>query len=318
MTTKTLPFITPLFLAIIAFDCGQLAAQTPADSEKGQAQFKRLDKDGDGNVSAAEANGVKKDIRYQETPGVEAVDQSLDIYAPENAQKAPVMIYVHGGSWSKGDKAHVDAAPKFFNKAGWIFVSINYRLLPAGKHPHNIQDVASAVAWVHSHIAEHGGDPSKIFLFGHSAGAHLVALLATDDRRLKEAGKDLSILRGVIPLDTNAYNLPELVKTTGAFYGQIFGSDPDTLRDASPYAHVASGKGIPPILLFHSGTGAEQRSAQGKAFLAKLREAGVNAELVPSLEQTHGDINRQLGTPGDMVTEAAWKFLNASSKESKQ
>jgi acetyl esterase/lipase len=299
--------------------------------------FKNLDRDGNGVISPDEFTAhmnarrgknadnapataapqppeIAKhaDIRYAETPGVEANSQSLDIYAPKNAKNLPVMIYVHGGAWQGGDKRSLAAAPGSFNGQGFVFVSVNYRLLPEGKHPNNVADVARAIAWVHDHIAQYGGDPSQLFLYGHSAGAHLVALVATDERHLKAAGKSLAILKAVIPLDTNAYDIPKLTADKGEknLYAQAFGSDPAAQKDASPLAHVAPDKGIPPMLVFHSGSGSGSRDEQGKAFVAALKKAGCDAALIASLEQSHADINRQFGTPGDMVTEAAVKFVN--------
>lgn len=97
---------------------------------------------------------------------------------------------------------------ELFTGQGWLFISANYRLVPEGKHPNNVQDVASAIAWAHEHAAEHGGDPARVFIMGHSAGCHLVALVATDHRRLEQAGGSLDIVKGVVALDTHAYNLP--------------------------------------------------------------------------------------------------------------
>ncbi|MBU6303224.1 MAG: carboxylesterase family protein [Verrucomicrobia bacterium] len=101
------------------------------------------------------------DIRYANTPDVEAKSQSLDVYAPKDAKAAPVIIFIHGGGWRNGDKSNpaVGSQPAaHFCAEGFVFVSMNHRLTPAGKHPANIQDVAKAVAWVHNHIAEHGGE----------------------------------------------------------------------------------------------------------------------------------------------------------------
>lgn len=101
------------------------------------------------------------DIRYANTPDVEAKSQSLDVSAPKDAKAAPVIIFIHGGGWRNGDKSNpaVGSQPAaHFCAEGFVFVSMNHRLTPAGKHPANIQDVAKAVAWVHNHIAEHGGE----------------------------------------------------------------------------------------------------------------------------------------------------------------
>jgi acetyl esterase/lipase len=122
----------------------------------------------------AQAGVVKTDISYGDHPL-----QKLDLYLPDAPSKAPVMVYIHGGGWAKGDKAAVGLKPAFFNGKGWIFVSVNYRLLPEGKHPANVGDVALALAKVHDQVAEKGGDPGKLFVMGHSAGAHLAALVAT-------------------------------------------------------------------------------------------------------------------------------------------
>src|SRR4030095_10355295 len=140
-------------------------------------------------ASDAEQMVTTLNVRYAETPGVEAGAQSLDIYAPKAAQKLPVIVYIHGGGWGKGDKREVGAKPQFFTSAAWLLVSINYRLLPAGKHPANVEDVAKALAWVHSNIARHGGDPARLFVMGHSAGAHLAALGAAAEGCPPRPGK---------------------------------------------------------------------------------------------------------------------------------
>jgi hypothetical protein len=118
------------------------------------------------------------------------------------------------------------------------------------KHPVLIQDVARAVAWVHDHAAEHGGDAAQLFLTGHSAGAHLVALLGTDAKRLAEHGKPLSILRGVIPLDSAAMDIREVAasdRRPDSPYRAAFGDEPAGWADASPIVHAANGKGLPPF-----------------------------------------------------------------------
>src|SRR5262245_14602787 len=128
---------------------------------------------------------------------------SLDVYVPDPSEPAaappPVMVWVHGGGLRMSDKvASKDLGPKpeyFTTKLGYVFVSVNYRLLPEGRYPVNVQDVGNALAWVHSHIAEFGGDPEQMFLMGHSAGAGLVGQVATDGTFVRNAGKDLGILK---------------------------------------------------------------------------------------------------------------------------
>ncbi|MEB3186738.1 MAG: alpha/beta hydrolase, partial [bacterium] len=142
--------------------------------------------------------------------------QKLDVYGSRvTSMRRPVVVYVHGGGWRMGDKAHqmVDK-PAYFNAQGYVFVSINYRLadpaLPVGKrpmHPDQVRDVASSLGWVRSNIARYGGDPSRIALIGHSAGAHLAALVASNPRFLNELRFPFSSLKGVIANDTASYDL---------------------------------------------------------------------------------------------------------------
>jgi len=255
-------------------------------------------------------------VRYAEAPGVTAGAQSLDIYAPKGGLKLPVLVYVHRGSWSGGDNRAVGAKPEFFTSAGWAFVSINYRLLPEGKHPTNVEDAAHALAWARSNIAKYDGDSTRLFVMGHSAGAHLAALVATDERHLEAAGKSLDIFKGAIPLDTNVYDLPTLMKVGAEVYKKVFSDDLQVWRDASLYYHVVSGKKLPPFLIFYScGTGvtgeAEVRAEQAEAFFSALREAGASADVFDASDRTHSEIDEWFGKPDDRVTARAMGFLNS-------
>jgi arylformamidase len=218
---------------------------------------------------------------------------SLDIYVNEPVEPgSPVMVWVHGGGFRVGDKASskdLASKPEYFtNKLGYILVSINYRLLPEGEYPRNVQDVADALAWVHSNIGEFGGDPGQIFLMGHSAGAQLVAQVATDASFLKNAGKDLSILKGVIANEGN-YDFPA-------------GANPT----------LAGQHNIPPFLFLavKGGSTLIQNSEQQANGLADaLRKAGVSAVVVPLDHVQHFGANERLGQPGDITTAALERFL---------
>src|SRR5262245_7447244 len=124
-------------------------------------------------VSGAHAQDVRRDIPY----GDKAERQVLDVYAPKGAKDLPVVFWIHGGGWQTGDKKEVQIKPQAFNDKGFVFISTNYRLLPAVDMGTLIRDVAKAVRWVHDHIPEHGGDPKRLFVMGHSAGAQLAALI---------------------------------------------------------------------------------------------------------------------------------------------
>lgn len=263
----------------------------------------------------AQAGTIKTDVAFGDHPL-----QKLDVYLPDSPAKSPVMVYIHGGGWAKGDKAAVGLKPAFFNGKGWIFVSVNYRLLPEGKHPANVEDIALALAKIHDEVAGHGGDPERIFVMGHSAGAHLAALVATNPKPLEKAGKPFSIIKGVISLDTNAYDLPTLVGTAmKPFYDSVFGTDPELLKDASPQLHVAAGKGIPPFLICYSrgmGRKAEPvRSGAAEAFHAALATAGIPSSIIDASDRNHGEINQWFGRADDTkVTAKAWEFLDPLAK----
>ncbi|MEM8953838.1 MAG: alpha/beta fold hydrolase, partial [Verrucomicrobiota bacterium] len=243
--------------------------------------------------------------------------QKLDLYLPANPDKAPVMLYVHGGGWRRGDKSGVSLKPAFFNDDNWIFASTNYRLLPEGKHPNNVNDVASAIAWLHENIADHGGDPEKIFIMGHSAGCHLVSLVATDERPLALHDLPLSTIKGVIANDTQAYNVARLMETNPSeLYAQVFGEDPEAQRDASPFHHIEKDKGIPPFLiLYSSGIGPRinpLRPVYANAFADTLRDAGIEATVIDGSDRDHGQINQRFGDPeDDKITGAAQAFLES-------
>jgi acetyl esterase/lipase len=306
--------------------------------------FDQLDKNKDGVVTPAEARAFRPgvptspaprpstpaapagalkstlDIRYANTPGVGATSQSLDVYAPQDAKNAPVLIFIHGGGWRNGDKANpaVGSQPAaHFCAQGFVFVSINYRLTPAGKHPANIQDVAKAVAWVHDHIAEHGGDPAQINLMGHSAGAHLAALVATDETRLQAEGKPLSIVKRAILLDTAAYDIPRYLREFAEsgqgsgmrqLYVSAFGDTEDAWRDASPQAHVAPGKNIPPMLLFYTGSRMAANTL-APAFAEALTKAGAPARAVDTIALTHGEIGMEAADGSHPLGQLVLRFL---------
>lgn len=296
--------------------------------------FERLDRNGDGFVEPDELPGRAKarpkaegdfesllDVAYGEHPR-----QRLDLYLPSEASGAeasgaeasgaPVMIYVHGGGWKAGDKRAVGEKAAFFTGRGWILVSVNYRLLPEGEHPANVEDVARAIAWVHDHVGEHGGSPQKLFLMGHSAGAHLAALAAVSEAPLAKFGEERAILRGVIPLDTNAYDITELMEGGSRYYRAVFGENPEVWSDASPVTHVEAEVGIPPFLIAYSrGMGARpmpERGTRAESFAETLRVAGISAEVVDASDRNHAAINRRFGTGDDeKVTGAAIRFLDS-------
>jgi arylformamidase len=254
------------------------------------------------------------DVRYATAPGVDPTLLSLDIHAPRSAVRAPVVVYVHGGSWKAGDKSQTGRLPGFFCSRGFVFVSVNYRLAPAVRHPVIIQDVARAVAWVHDNVADYGGDPTQLFLTGHSAGAQLVALLGTDASRLGAHRKPLSILRGVIPLDSAAMDIRTVAagdRRGESPYRAAFGDDPADWADASPIVHAEAGQSLPPFqIVVAFGPGIDAKKAGVDAFAAALRKGGTRAEVLDaSALREHQSLMTEFGAAGDPVSASVLAFI---------
>jgi acetyl esterase/lipase len=206
----------------------------------------------------------------------------------------------------------VDLKPQAFAERGWIFVSVNYRLHPDADFREQAADLAAAVAWIRAHARDYGGDPQRLHLLGHSAGAHLAALLATDHRYLAAEKLQLRDLRGVVLLDGAGYDIARQIRTAARpvrrLYDTVFGDDPAVLAEASPITHVAADKGIPPFLILYVDDRATSK-AQSESFAKTLSNAGVPAGAVGAENKTHRTINREFGKTGDEPTRRAFAFL---------
>ncbi len=274
-------------------------------------------------TTAAKAQDVKKDIPYA-SPAAER--QVLDIHAPKDAKNLPVVFWIHGGGWQAGDKTEVQKKPQAFVERGFVFVSTNYRLLPNVEMETIIRDVAKSLGWVHKHIAEHGGDPKRIFVMGHSAGAQLAALVCVDDRYLKAEGVSFDVLKGCVPVDGDTYDVSAIIETAETrrrVHGQPqvkfghrekFGHDPQKHRDFSAVTHVAKGKGIPPFLILHVAEHPDT-TAQAQSLGSILKDAGIPVTVFGAKETNHGRINADIGLPEDPVSKALFDFVAESLKK---
>lgn len=268
-------------------------------------------------ATACLAQEVKSNLPYVEQGHPRHV---LDIHAPAGAKNLPVIFWIHGGGWQAGDKTSVQEKPRAMTAKGFVFVSTNYRLLPEVKMEDIISDIAKSLGWVRRHIAEHGGDPKRIIVGGHSAGAQLAALICIDDRWLKAEGVPFSCLKGCFPVDGDTYDVPAIIETAEtrrrvhhepqAKFGhrEKFGNDPAKHVDFSAVTHVAKGKGIPPFLIIHVADHPDN-AAQARRLAAVLREAEVPVTVFGGKETNHTRINALIGTEGDATTKALDDFL---------
>ena len=267
-------------------------------------------------VAEARAQRVTRDIPY----ATAHERQVLDVHAPAGAKTRPVVFWIHGGGWQSGDKSMVGLKPKAFMDAGFVFVSINHRLLPTVEMGTITRDVASALGWVHENIATYGGDPSRLLVMGHSSGGQLAALMCTDDRYAKAAGFPLTAIKGCVPVDADTFDIPAIIEMAETrarvhhlplpTYGhrQKFGDDPAKHRDFSAVTHVARDKGIPPFLILHIA-GHPDTGAQARRLAAVLGAAGISAKVVAGREATHASINNDIGAAGDPVTAELFAFV---------
>src|SRR3954447_5405178 len=161
-------------------------------------------------LSETRGPDVKREIPYSD-PAHER--QVLDVYAPRGAKTLPVVFWIHGGGWQTGDKSDVQRKPRLFTEKGYVFVSTNYRLLPDVDMATIVRDIARSIRWVHDHIAGYGGDPNRLLVMGHSAGAQLAALVCTDERYLKSEGLSLDITKGCVPVDGDTFDVPAIIET---------------------------------------------------------------------------------------------------------
>ena len=246
----------------------------------------------------AEPAGVR---RLADLPYGDAAKQRVDAYLPPAGISppggAPILVMVHGGAWMFGDKTShgvVGAKIDHWVARGWIFVSVNNRLLPEAEPLAQAEDVAHALAFVQQQATAWGGDASRLVLMGHSAGAHLVALLSASPALAARSGA--ARWAGTVVLDSAALDLSALMKQRHArFYDRVFGSDAESWRAVSPTDRLA-GDAVP-MLLVCSSLRLDDSCGQSARFAARVVAAGGVAR-VHQEALAHNAIDVELGRPG--------------------
>lgn len=221
---------------------------------------------------------------YERTAGIAYGSderQLLDVYVPQagDEEGRPVVVFIYGGGWTEGSRDRYRFVASALAERGLITVIPDYRLHPEGAFPVFVSDAALAVAWTLREISRYGGDPARVFLMGHSAGAHIAALLALDRRHLEAAGSSSDVIRGMIGL-SGAYDF----QLTSAPLREVFGAVPDFL-DTQPVAFARGD--APPLLLLH---GAKDRIAaprQSESLAGRIGAAGGTVELIIYPEVHH-------------------------------
>lgn len=236
--------------------------------------------------------------------------QRLDVYLPQHPQGAPVLLMVHGGAWRFGRpdaRSVVDAkVAHWVRERGFILVSAGYRLVPQVDVRAQAQDVAGALAEVQRLAPTWGGDPARVLLMGHSAGAHLVALLSADPAMAQAWGARPWL--GTVVLDSAALDTVSLMQARHVrLYDEAFGADPALWRAVSPSAQLRAGSA--PMLLVCSSVRRDDSCGQSRRFASLVKAAGGRAELLPQA-LSHMEVNAQLGAPSDYTT-AVDRFVDS-------
>jgi arylformamidase len=242
--------------------------------------------------------------------------QKLDFYAGSPGKPVPLVVFVHGGGWSIGDKAQgTGTKPKFYNQLGYAFASLNYRLVPNATPSDQARDIASALAFLRRDAAKLGFDPDHIVLMGHSAGAHLVALVSSDTRYLAQANVPLGAIKGSILLDGAGYDVAKQMQfkqnRVAGMYEAAFTNDPATQKSLSPITYAAA-PNTSRWLILHVAS-RDDSGAQSNALASALKAAGASVIVKPVPDSTHMTVNRDAGSAGTMVGNEISAFLGAKS-----
>lgn len=238
----------------------------------------------------------------------------VDIHVPAEAnkrrlftrRKVPVIVYVHGGGWIKGSRDKVYQLHRFATQRGWMLVSVDYRAWPRADIDAQVADVTRGIRWVQRRIRRYGGDRRRIVIMGHSAGSHLVAMVA--------AKRTVKGLRGVIANDVQAYDMTHYAKMRGSLphmYAKAFGTDGANWARWSPITHARTARRLPPHLIMYSGGDIfRRRETLSRSYGAVLERRGARVSYFGSRFLGHGAIMARIGrADGPAVTAAVDAFL---------
>lgn len=241
------------------------------------------------------------DVAYGPLPA-----QRLVVYTPEGPpQKHPVLVFIHGGSWRSGSPGDYHFIGRNFAREGYVVVVPGYRLTPEGKFPHMLEDGAAAAAWTRAHVADYGGDPDRVFLMGHSAGAHNVLMLTLDRQWLGREGLPEGFVKGTIGL-AGPYDFYPFTDNAARL---AFGHEPDPAK-TQPITYARGD--APPLLL---ATGDEDTTVKPRNTLALAKAmsgAGAPTQGVIFKGMSHSDIIMKLARPFNRdarVRDAVLAFL---------
>jgi acetyl esterase/lipase len=250
---------------------------------------------------------VLQDLAYRTHVGRTPYQEGrckLDLHLPAHAQGFATLVWFHGGGLKQGDKREGHDIASSLAGEGLAVANVNYRLSPRVTYPAYLEDAAAAVAWVHVHIAEHGGDPARVFVAGHSAGAWLTLMIGLDARYLGAFDLAPSDLAGLIPVSGQTMTHFTVREERGVGRWTI------TADEAAPVFHGQ--KQTPPMLLIYADNDLAARAEENEYFVALMQGAGneqVSGLLVK--DRDHGSVAFRIAEPSDPARLAILSFIEA-------
>ncbi len=262
-------------------------------------------------------NGEKAKIAAGATEYLYGSDpaQALDFSPVADNPRAPLVVFIHGGGWSVGNKrSGAEGKAEFYTGLGYAFTSINYRLVPQAKPDGQAEDIAASIAYLRKNATKLGFDPDRIVIMGHSAGAHLAALTSSDTHYLTNAGIPLSSIRGTVLLDGAGYDVTKQMNYPGnklpQVYVDAFTTDPATQKALSPVTYVGA-PNVSNWLLLHVASRADS-GEQSRELGAGLAKNGATTKVVSVPDSTHMSVNADAGKAGSFVGNQIAAFLKAT------
>lgn len=262
---------------------------------------------------------VTRDVVYR--PGSTNPKHRLDVYAPKNAKGAPVVHFVHGGYWIAGDKDYYHALTGLYGTIGQalaargiVTVVQSYRLVPEATIDDLLDDVMIALRWTEEHAGEHAGerDPAKVFMMGHSAGGHVVALIGSDDEQHARRGMNPALVRGYIPL-SGIWDIAGMASTEGPAFNEkvtypVFGREPARWAAYSPQTKLSATSR--PFLIAIGDHDYPYLIPQAERARARLIEVGAPPAWLVAKGNQHDGMVLRFGAKGDNLTDAVVAFVN--------
>jgi len=240
--------------------------------------------------------------------------QVLDIFVPKGARGAPLILFVHGGGWSGGAKGMgLGKQAEHFTAKGYAWAVFNYRLVPDAAVEDQAADVARALAFLLGNARALGIATDRVVLVGHSSGAQLAGLVATDPQWLVKAKVPFSVIRGVVSLDGAGIDVPGIMAagaSRSAFYKNAFGDDVARQTRLSPLANLGAPDAPAWLLVYDS----EHNMGAGffaERFAAFARKAGVKADVVAATGTDHMKLLGDIGRSSSSVNESVDRFIDA-------